>query len=402
MAQLSYDPTSNTWERTAQPKHPRNGATLALLTDGNVLVLGGWTSEERFPPVETIYTVLPTVEQYDPSTNEWTEVTPMTQPRSQETATVMPEGDVLVTGGVNQINDGPFADSVNTTEIYDPGTNSWRALAPMAIARDGHTATLLPDGTVLVAGGGDCSTLPSVGACLGYGSPSVSGDCCAASSAELYNPATNTWSFTAPVTSGVESTATLMPEGALLVTGGNFEPVDTHELNTVEIYAAHYPPDELNPATPIGATPAGAVVTTSYLAPKIESATESNRIWREGSKLASLAGRRQHTPLGTQFLLTLNETASLRLTFTQMLTGRQVHGRCLAKTTKNHRAHTCKRTRTEGDLTFPGHAGRNTITFQGRISRTVALSPGSYIVTIMASNSAGHSSSRRLAFTIGK
>lgn len=90
-----YDPTSNTWERTAQPKHPRNGATLALLTDGNVLVLGGWTSEERFPPVETIYTVLPTVEQYDPSTNEWTEVTPMTQPRSQETATVMPEGDVL-------------------------------------------------------------------------------------------------------------------------------------------------------------------------------------------------------------------------------------------------------------------------------------------------------------------
>jgi Kelch motif len=398
-----YDPASNMWEEAANPKHPRSGATLALLADGDVLMLGGSTSEHRFPPVETIYTVLPTVEQYDPSTDQWTEVAPMIQPRSYETATVMPEGNVLVTGGVDQINNGPLSYSgVNTTEMYDPATNSWGAVAPMAIAREGHTATLLPDGTVLVAGGGDCSTLPSVSACLGYGSPPVSGDCCAASSAELYDPATNTWSFASPVTSGVEHTATLMPEGAVLVTGGNFEPVNTHELSTVEIYTNYYPPDEPSTATPISATPAGAAVTASPLAPEIESATESNRIWREGDKLASVAGRRQRTPLGTQFLVRLNEPASLRLTFVQVLTGRQVRGRCVAETTKNHRAHTCKRERTGGALTFPGQAGGDTITFQGRISRAATLSPGSYTVKVTASNAAGHSAARRLAFTIAK
>ncbi|MGH2912378.1 MAG: kelch repeat-containing protein, partial [Solirubrobacteraceae bacterium] len=264
-----YDPASNTWERTAVPKHPRQDATTVLLANGNVLSIGGFTYENLFPPVHTIYTVLATVEEYDPNTNEWTELTTMNEVRSQETATLMPNGQVLVTGGVNRFqNGGGWASyAVNSTEIYDPATNTWTVLAPMALAREQHTATLLPRGDVLVAGGGDCGGGEG---CLGYGG---SGDCCGASSAELYDPSTNAWSFTSPVLTGVEHTATLIAGGDVLITGGNLEPINMYELSNAAIYASSYPPDEPRTAT-------NKSLTTVL---RITNAAQSHKAWREGT-----------------------------------------------------------------------------------------------------------------------
>jgi Galactose oxidase, central domain len=86
--------------------------------------------------------------------------------RSQETATLMPEGNVLVTGGAESTDKSGYSEpALNSTEMYDPATNSWWALAPMTTARELHSATLLPDGDVLVTGGGDCGG--GEGGCLG-------------------------------------------------------------------------------------------------------------------------------------------------------------------------------------------------------------------------------------------
>ena len=91
--------------------------------------------------------------------------------RSGQTATLLPNGLVLVSGGFDGSN------SLASAELYNPATGKWTATGSMNTARDGHTATLLSNGQVLVAGG------------FANGSSYFS-------SADLYNPATGTWTVT--------------------------------------------------------------------------------------------------------------------------------------------------------------------------------------------------------------
>ncbi len=119
----------------------------------------------------------------------------MTLGRSNHTATLLPSGQVLVAGG-----DVPFV-SLSSAELYDPASGTWTATGSMGSARTVHTATLLPSGQVLVAGGQGNS---------GY-----------LSSAELYDPATGLWTRIGDMSSArVFHTATLLPSGELLVVGG--------------------------------------------------------------------------------------------------------------------------------------------------------------------------------------
>ena len=116
----------------------------------------------------------------------------------QYTATLLPSGKVLVAGG--------FGNTVlNSAELYDPTTGAWtRRPGASTTARRDHTATLLPSGQVLVAGG--YSNSPS-----GF------------SSAELYDPATETWTLTGSLNQGEgrhDHTAILLPSGQVLVAGG--------------------------------------------------------------------------------------------------------------------------------------------------------------------------------------
>ncbi|MCI0392770.1 MAG: hypothetical protein MOB07_28900, partial [Acidobacteria bacterium] len=109
--------------------------------------------------------------------------------RFNHTATLLANGKVLVAGGYN-----------NSAELYDPATGTWSSTGNLNIARGLHTATLLPNGKVLVAGGpNDPVTLDS---------------------AELYDPATGTWSITGNLNTGrYTHTATLLPNGKVLVAG---------------------------------------------------------------------------------------------------------------------------------------------------------------------------------------
>src|SRR5436190_1360581 len=117
--------------------------------------------------------------------------------RESHAATLLPRGKVLVVGGLRA--DGHYP-PLASAELYDPATASWSITASLGTARGGHTATLLPSGKVLVAGGVSTSALAT---------------------AELYDPATESWSTTGSLgTARVAHTATLLPSGKVLVAAG--------------------------------------------------------------------------------------------------------------------------------------------------------------------------------------
>ena len=136
--------------------------------------------------------------------------------------------------------------------------------------------------------------------------------------------------------------------------------------------------------------------------PVISAVAQSHRIWREGGALARITRlSTRKPPIGTRYSFTLNEQATVVFVFARQLPGRKVNGKCVVPNRKNAKRHRCKRSVRAGKLSFTAHGAANKIFFQGRISRKHRLAPGSYTLTIIASNSSG-STSRSLSFTIVK
>ena len=122
------------------------GHATARLVDGTVLVTGG--SDD--------WSLLASAERYDPSSQRFTSVAPMRVARASHTATLLRDGSVLIAGGETQIRHGNgtrFGGSLATTERFDPVTQAFAEGASMHEARAGHTATALGDGSVLIVGG---------------------------------------------------------------------------------------------------------------------------------------------------------------------------------------------------------------------------------------------------------
>jgi hypothetical protein len=140
-----YDPISGTWTATGNMLEVRSRHTATLLPDGTVLVTGGISTSSGS------YDALTSAELYDPGSGTWTATGNMIEVRSGHTATLLPDGRVLVTGGISSIRRG--YDPLASAELYDPYPGSWTATGSMAAGRQYHTATLLGDGRVLVAGG---------------------------------------------------------------------------------------------------------------------------------------------------------------------------------------------------------------------------------------------------------
>jgi hypothetical protein len=132
-----YDPATNQWTAAGGLAIARYGEDATLLADGRVLVVGGFNDfgDDFFPP-----SPLSSAELYDPAADAWSPTGSVLIARQGDTETLLANGTVLRSGG-----------STNA-EIYD-ATGSWHLLGAPNRARSAHTATLLPDGRVLIAGG---------------------------------------------------------------------------------------------------------------------------------------------------------------------------------------------------------------------------------------------------------
>jgi WD40 repeat protein len=190
-------PGAPSWTATGSMITPRTGQMATLLPDGRVLVAGG----VNYFTAGSGGKVYSSAELYDPSTGSWTATGSMlSHAGPYDTLTLLPNGKVLVAGASYGSNGVP----ASTAELYDPATGTWTATGNMVIPRDGSTATMLHSGKVLVVGGND-----------------TRGNRNSLASAELYDPATGTWTATGSMGTGrTFQTATLLADGRVLVLGG--------------------------------------------------------------------------------------------------------------------------------------------------------------------------------------
>jgi hypothetical protein len=244
----------------------RCGHTATLLSNGKVLIVGGWYplnahSAPTFQPAEL----------YDPSTGTFTQTADLTEAQADTatllanekvlvttsilwgsghhaylydsvigtftplpdmtdrglgaspTATLLTSGKVLFTGG-----DLGVAGGSASAEIYEPVTNVFTSSPKMGVPMRVATATLLPDGRVLVAGGDDIIR------CSNEGNHCFAPPAAPPGTAELYDTVTGTFAVAGSSQSEQGHAATLLPDGAVLLTGG--EKLGAGPLATAQIY----------------------------------------------------------------------------------------------------------------------------------------------------------------------
>jgi hypothetical protein len=190
-----FDQQKNAWAAAADMAEARLNHTATLLPDGRVLVVGGFADP---PPTSN---ALRTAEIYDPARNRWMPVASMHASRARQTATLLENGNVLVVGGINEPAPAAASSSAPKSELYDPRSNTWVAISGGA-ARNGQTASRLPDGRVAVVGG-------------------FTEDGCPDPTTQLYDPRLGSWSVAASMKIGrAGHTATPLQGGKILVVGG--------------------------------------------------------------------------------------------------------------------------------------------------------------------------------------
>lgn len=193
-------------------RFPRRHHTVTRLEDGTVLVVGGTSAPGRIAPA------LASAELYDPAHDTWTTVADLREARWGHSAVLLDDKTVLVAGGM-ATRSGDSLKALRTAEIYHPDTRKWTDAIEMNDARAGHGAVVFKGGQVLVCGG----TAPVCGpadAALAF--------------CELYTPGTKTWtptgSLSAPrsghQTVRASDTTALVVGGALPGTPGDgtFDP----------------------------------------------------------------------------------------------------------------------------------------------------------------------------------
>lgn len=181
----------------------RRHATVTKLLDGRVLIAGG-NEPSTFAPFSSAYL-------YDPATDTFTQTGSLNAARTIHTAALLPNGKVLIAGGFNG------ASSLASAELYDPAAGTFSLTGPMQKTRSQHTATLLDNGTVLIAGGFDDATND------------------AHQTVEIYTPSTGTFALAGNMVNKRNThTATVLRDGKVLLAGG----VSTvaPRLNSAEVY----------------------------------------------------------------------------------------------------------------------------------------------------------------------
>ncbi len=440
-----YDPASGTWKATKQPMSvPRTGHSATLLPDGTVLVAGGRDG----------LTSHATSELYDPTSETWSPTTgPLNVARDDHGAALLggapcaaaspPSscGKVLIAGGEDILNQG----GLTSAELYDPASGTWTLTTGELGERRSHiSAVSLPDGRVLAAGG-----------CTACGAPFFS-----TSTADVYDPATDTWSVTGIMRTAPrhDYAAALLASGRVLLVGGDAAdsvlnsgevydptlPVGTAKFTSAGLMTRYrdapfavalssgtgcgdncgkvliggdlrqagasselYSPPRVRPPRPTpgpgpGPGPtAGPGPGRDTTRPVISGLRVSPARFRAGSRLPRLA---RAARVGTRIRFSLSEPATVKLAFAAQRAGRRVGRHCRRPSRRLRRRRRCTRFVTASPrVTIKGaRAGSNSVRFQGRLSRRRRLRPGRYRLTATATDAAGNRSRpkhRRLRVT---
>jgi LysM domain/Kelch motif len=245
---LLFDPATDTFATTGSMTTDRVGQTATLLSDGRVLIAGG------FDTLDNSLVALASAELYDPKTGTFSPTGPMTTARDGQTATLLADGRVLIAGGTSAANVGTGKEILASAELYDPRTGAFSPTGSMTTARIGHTANLLSDGRVLIAGGGNNTDITSL----------------SLASAELYDPRTGTFSPAGSMTTArFSQTATLLSDGRVLIAGGrdsSFNP-----LSSTELFDPSAPTPTATAAAPTAAptTAPSSSITAETLHPEV-------------------------------------------------------------------------------------------------------------------------------------
>ena len=181
-----YDPRTGEFRVAGSMSVARTDATATLLLNGKVLVAGG-DDLSGFP--------IGSAELYDAATNTFSSLQ-MTNPRAMFTATRLPDGRVLLAGGDSGTIQEGITVGTTSVEIYDPKSGTFAPSGPMVIGRSNQTATLLPNGRVLMVGGE--ADIRGVG--LLFPQPISTSDLSSLSSNEIYDPTTGTFTAAASLT----------------------------------------------------------------------------------------------------------------------------------------------------------------------------------------------------------
>mgnify|MGYP001037718852 FL=1 len=214
-----YDPSTGNWSMTGKMHNPRAWHTATVLLNGKVLVAGGDYEGFNDPPISV-------AELYDPLTGNWTITDNMNVSRYCHTASLLKNGQVLVTGACRY-----YDHRCESAELYNPSTGSWTLTNNMHECRQGHAATVLPNGQVLVAAGNiDLGNMDGT--------------------SEVFDPATGTWTESPMNENRFMHTISVLPNGKVLAAGRCdinyigynstelYDPTISHESDTVETFIA--------------------------------------------------------------------------------------------------------------------------------------------------------------------
>jgi hypothetical protein len=206
-----YDPGTGTFtEIVGDDGGGVYGHTATLLQNGEVLLAGGFVNSVWDYGGSTSSNG---VGLYDSATGVFSGTGNMTANRGDHTATLLANGKVLIAGGADQ---DPTGTGLASAELYDPSTGTFTQTGSMAVGRFLHTATLLQNGKVLIVGGALTSASDPV------------------ATAEVYDPSTGIFTVTgAMATAREQHTATLLPDGSVLIVGGT---TSTGATATAEVY----------------------------------------------------------------------------------------------------------------------------------------------------------------------
>lgn len=256
-----YNPAAGTWASTGSMNVGRTQARAVVLSNGSVLITGGCVND-------CLSATTNSAELYNPTAGTFTATGSMVQARAEFAVTLLANGQVLVAGGCAAYDVNGCRSVTNKAEIYDPAAGTWKATGALRGARHAMTATLLPSGKVLVAGGATAamdainsseiydptaktwtlglkmvtarsdyaSIMLGTGKVLFMGGENISG--VSINKAELYNPSTGTFTATGNMTATREEhTAVLLANGNVLVSGGNKKTLTTQTpLASAELY----------------------------------------------------------------------------------------------------------------------------------------------------------------------